>query len=621
MGSYENVVKIEEMRRRMEEGDAQSALRILDSLELKKIKNMVDLNLMAEVYDENERYEEATQLYLKIYEKTKSRKSLFQLTEISIKRNNVEDAQHYLLQYQKVAPKDFYRYVFRYKIDKLKGEAYEQLLESLITLKNAEYIEKWAYELAKTYYKAGMEKECIQECSDIILWFGEGSYVEKAKMLRSYYSGESGKDKIMEELKRRASIKDNNKSLAQSEDIDADSLVEQEEIHNLNVDSNEEPSNEEFSNKETSNEEPLNEEPLNEETSSEESSNEEPSNKESSNEQTFFDKEELHYSSMDFMVEETSEFEVELKNDIQNILTDGWEEEPEYEEATLSASELAEKEVEDTIYHMLEEEDMDEEDQKLSRIAEELQIDLDEIFGNFLHVSTIKKQLVKSLEGILDEHTKTVFMIITGTVGSGKTALAKDITLFLNKSGKLKSSKIAKIKADKLNSIDVMTKRETLKDCCVVVENASELKRKTIDSLLELSQILQGDIAIIFEENKKNMNKLFRECPKLMDLFKNRIHLPQYIQEDLIGFAYASLKQQEYCLDLKAESILKHKINEIIKQSEPHRYLEQIYDLIHSVMNAADIRTGKQLSELAIQGRLKEVETMSVLPEDFSFKL
>jgi len=166
-----------------------------------------------------------------------------------------------------------------------------------------------------------------------------------------------------------------------------------------------------------------------------------------------------------------------------------------------------------------------------------------------------------------------------------------------------------------------MAKRETLKDCCVVVENASELKRKTIDSLLELSQILQGDIAIIFEENKKNMNKLFRECPKLMDLFKNRIHLPQYTQEDLIGFAYASLKQQEYCLNQKAESILKHKINEIIKQSEPHRHLEQIYDLMQSIMNAADIRTGKQLSELAIQGRLKDVETMSVLPEDFSFKL
>jgi hypothetical protein len=671
MGSYDNIVKIEEMRRKMDDGDAQAAQKILDTMELKKIKNMVDLSLMAEVYNENERYEEAIQLYLKIYEKTKSRKSLFQLVDISINRNNAEDAQNYLLKYQSVAPKDFYKYVFRYKIDKLKGEPYEQLIDTLVTLKNTEYTEKWAYELAKTYYKAGMEAECIRECSDIILWFGEGMFVEKAKMLRAYYSGETDKARIMEELKRRTSISNstyevedlseetasNNDNFINDDSNDA--IINDTELNEADLD-NADLNNTDLDNADL-NDIDINDTDLNDTDSNKYDDQGEIENRGFYDESSC-DNQAAIYTSPDYIVEEeVTEFEFGLKKDVQDILTEGWEEEQQYEEVdtleegyrkdekdtfkegyrkdeesvlskivkeespnmepVLSESELAEQEVEETIYKLLEEEDMDEEDKKLSQIADEFKINPDEIFGNFLHISSVKKQLVKGLEGIIDDHKKTVYMIITGTVGSGKTTLAKDITLFLNKSGKLKSSKIAKIKADKLNSIDVMSKKETLKDCCVVVENASELKRKTIDSLLELSQDLQGDIAIIFEENKKNMNKLFRECPKLMDLFKNRIHLPQYTQEDLVGFAYASLKQQDYHLSPKAESILQNKINQIVKQSEPPRHLEQIYSLILSAMNAADIRMGKQLSKLATSGRLKEVETLSILPEDFSFKL
>jgi hypothetical protein len=113
------------------------------------------------------------------------------------------------------------------------------------------------------------------------------------------------------------------------------------------------------------------------------------------------------------------------------------------------------------------------------------------------------------------------------------------------------------------------------------------------------------------------MNKLFRECPKLMDLLKNRIHLPQYTGEELLGFAYACLKQKDYKMNPKAETVLKNRIIQISKQSEPHSYLVNIYNLMESVMNAADLRTGKQLTSLASQGRLKDVEILSILPEDF----
>ena len=87
-----------------------------------------------------------------------------------------------------------------------------------------------------------------------------------------------------------------------------------------------------------------------------------------------------------------------------------------------------------------------------------------------------------------------------------------------------------------------------------------------------------------------------------------------------MGFAYACLRQKDYRLNSKAEPILKHKINQIAKQSEPHMHLEQIYNLMLAAMNAADIRTGKQLSNLASQGRLRDVEVLTVLSEDFVIK-
>jgi adenylate kinase family enzyme len=588
MGSYENIVKLEEMRRRMEEADLPSAQKILDTMDIKKIKNISDLNLMAEVYTENERYDEAADLYLKIYDKNKTRKALYQLVEISIKRGNEKDAGNYLTEYEKLAPNDFYRYIFRYKIDKLKGETYEHLIETLEALKKEEYTEQWAYELAKLYYKAGKEKECIRECSDIILWFGEGSYVEKAKILRSYYSQGADKVKIMDEIKRRAE--------------EVGSISEQTELNAV-------PESEQLNYEE-----------------------------DASSDKQLSDRNE-DVVAPDYEREmETADLEDGLKKDIQNILSDEQEiaplEQEQYTDVTkdtqktadeedaddldqMSERDLAEQEVEETIYQLLEEDNADEDDKELNRIASEYQINPVELFGNFLHVESIKKQLLKSLVYILQEKTKTVLMIITGTKGSGKTTLAKDIALFLNKTGKLKSSKVAKISAVKLNSVDLATKSETLKDCCLVIEDASELKRNTIDSLMDLTVKLQGDIAVIFEEDKKNMNKLFRECPKLMDLLKNRIHLPQYTGEELLGFAYACLKQKDYKMNPKAETVLKNRIIQISKQSEPHSYLVNIYNLMESVMNAADLRTGKQLTSLASQGRLKDVEILSILPEDF----
>lgn len=204
MGNYESIIKVEEIRRLLSEERYEKAEQVLDTLDVAKIKQASDLSLFAEVYCKNNRFDEAYQLLVRIYEKNHTRRVLYQLVEICIQRKDIENAKEYLKEYESVEPEDFYRYVFLYKIQKMSGESIENQIETLEYLKQTEYIEQWAYELAKLYHKAGNKEKCVKECKDICLWFGEGIYVEKAKLLKLYYEDDANQPNIIEELKSKA---------------------------------------------------------------------------------------------------------------------------------------------------------------------------------------------------------------------------------------------------------------------------------------------------------------------------------------------------------------------------------------------------------------------------------
>lgn len=190
MERYDNIARMEEIRICIDNGEYTKANRIIESVDINKLKSLTDLSIVADVYTQNGRFENAMEILMRIYSKTKTRRILYQLVDLSIKRGNTVDAEEYLEKYIKAAPNDFYHFIFRYYIDRINGASYDVLIASLEQLKEYEYIEKWAYELAKLYHKAGMKDKCVRECSDIALWFGDGLYVEKAKLLKAYYVGE-----------------------------------------------------------------------------------------------------------------------------------------------------------------------------------------------------------------------------------------------------------------------------------------------------------------------------------------------------------------------------------------------------------------------------------------------
>lgn len=200
MEKYENIIKIEEIRRLAESKDYNQAAIIIDTMDINRIKNITDLSLIADVFIQNQRYDEALKILNKIYDSSISRRVVLQLFEVAIKSKNRPLAKRYYKEYIELAPEDPIKFIFSYLIKKLEGKPIEEQIRSLENLKKYEYIEEWAYELATLYYKSDMKEECIEECNDIIVWFGTGEYVKRAQLLKGYCEG---KVDLLELLKEK----------------------------------------------------------------------------------------------------------------------------------------------------------------------------------------------------------------------------------------------------------------------------------------------------------------------------------------------------------------------------------------------------------------------------------
>lgn len=187
MDKYKVILKIEETKRLASEKKYKEAYEEMKFLNLAKMKNYEDLIIFADIFVRNKKYVEAKELLERLHVKTVTRRLLTQLIFVSAKTKNFVDAEKYYEEYVKIAPKDINKYILRYRIDKEKGLSKDILIKTLEELKEYDYVEEWAYELAKLYHKAGRSKECIRECSNIELWFGDGITVEKAKLLREHH--------------------------------------------------------------------------------------------------------------------------------------------------------------------------------------------------------------------------------------------------------------------------------------------------------------------------------------------------------------------------------------------------------------------------------------------------
>ena len=188
MDKYEYKLKTEQMLELMNDGAYNRAAEIADTIDWKRVRNSTMLGTVSEIYEKNRDYQKSYEVLRVAYNRAEgSRKIISRLCTLALRTGNVDEAIDYYDDFMELAPKDPNQFILKYRILRAQRAPIEQQIHALEAFKKAEYIEEWAYELAKLYQEAGMTRECLEECDDLILWFSEGQYVYQTMELKMQY--------------------------------------------------------------------------------------------------------------------------------------------------------------------------------------------------------------------------------------------------------------------------------------------------------------------------------------------------------------------------------------------------------------------------------------------------
>ena len=189
MDKNEYRAKLEEIGQLVDRQDYKGALKIVDTIDWRRVRSARTLCMVGEIYEANKRYEDSRKLLLLAHQRAPiGRTVIYRLVELSIKMGEFDEALNYYKKFVEISPNDNSRYILKYKIYRARRSPIEEQIEILQDYKSREYTERWAYELARLYAKAGMKDACIEECDDLILWFSEGKYVTKAMELKMRFT-------------------------------------------------------------------------------------------------------------------------------------------------------------------------------------------------------------------------------------------------------------------------------------------------------------------------------------------------------------------------------------------------------------------------------------------------
>ena len=228
MDKYEYNLKLDQIKALSAEEGYMSAAEIADSINWNKIKNVNTLVKIGEIYEKAERYQDARDILLMAYDRSPiGRMIIYRLAEVAIKMGDYDAATEYYDEFVEIAPHDDMKYVLRYAIKKGQGASFDELIAILEELKEEEYTEEWAYELAYLYHKAGKVDKCVEACDELILWFGDGPYVERALELKMLYQPLT---KTQEEKYRQFKLEKENVSRENKKEAEPESETDEDEL-------------------------------------------------------------------------------------------------------------------------------------------------------------------------------------------------------------------------------------------------------------------------------------------------------------------------------------------------------------------------------------------------------
>jgi hypothetical protein len=572
--------KIEELKQQLDEQNFEQAAVVADDIPVKRLKSAYELNLVGKAYKCNGDFLQARIAFERSYEVRCARPVLIDIMDCCLEVKDLESAEKYFDEYHKVSPEDkITQYKYRYRIEKGKGRERRLLIMILEELKALDYVEEYAYELAKQYHKAGMAEECMRECNDIILWFGFGPTVERAKTLLAYYKGEisledikSAGAKYQAEAERRLQEDRAEKEVA----VAAEEPEEEPKLY----EEAEEPA-------EGATEE--NEEEVTEEDVAKEETEE---NEEEVTEEPEVSEQEFEVQPDDFVMPEIDMTGISFEKE---ELQENSREEEELYVPTADTSETT--------------------NDKLAELLKKKKVSIPETLKNFGRIERIRKQVVKSLELAISDREKAYF-VITGESRTGKTTLALSFIRLLYQLDIVKYDRTATIDAVQLNQVSIEDYGEELKNCNLIIENAGGMTKESIEGLLRFSKGCKGKTCVILEDTVRDINKFLRAREELNGLFNNRIHLGKYNTEDLLGFAYDYIKKEDYGIDKMAAQVLSDKIDEIVREYGNDQRLIRTLKLVEVVVARAEKRAGELILNMAAEGKIRQGNYLVIILDD-----
>jgi len=581
--------KIEELKQYLDEQNYEQAALVADDIPVKRLKSAYELNLVGKAYKCNGDFLQAREAFERSYEVRCSRPVLIDIMDCCLEVKDPDSAEKYFDEYHKVAPEDkITQYKYRYHIEKRKGRERRLLIMILEELKALDYVEEYAYELAKQYHKAGMVEECMRECNDIVLWFGFGPTVERAKTLLAYYKGEISLEDI--------------KSAGARYQAEAERRRQEEQTEREAVATEEEATK-------TEETETLQETaPVYEQTQEAEAIREKTEEYTEEDTAPVVQEQESDTEPDDFVMPEIDMTGISFEEESASGMKELTKEE-ELEE-NLQENSREEEEL------FIPEADMVETtNEKLAELLKKKRVSIPETLKNFGRIERIRKQVIKSLELAISDREKAYF-VITGEAQTGKTTLALSFIRLLYQLDIVKYDRTATIDAVQLNQVSIEDYGEELKNCNLIIENAGGMTKESIEGLLRFSKGCKGKTCVILEDSVRDINKFLRAREELNGLFNNRIHLGKYNAEDLLGFAYDYIKKEDYGIDKMAAQVLSDKIDEIVREYGNDQRLIRTLKLVEVIVARAEKRAGELILNMAVEGKIRQGNYLVIILED-----
>lgn len=473
---YDTVRQCAQIRVLIEDNKYTKALEQIDRLPLENVSSIMDLYLFADLYEKAERLEMTKRIYYIVYERTRSRCSLYRLLRLVIRLGDLEEAGELFLAYEVIGGVTLDTFELRYRLAKAEGAPRSVLIEILEDLKKEEYTEEWGYQLALLYEMEGMREACIQECKDLKLWFGEGVIINKAVTLRERCESVDWEPPADEEIPE-PEIPETEAAYAfaapQVSITELEEMVPEDTVAEESENLTQQPENPIVP------EEPVVQDtPIMQDKPAEPIEQLEPEKMEQ--EPELLEVEERKEEPMPFVAESVSEpVVVKRAKPLQ----------PQKAKPVESLEELLEKDPED--------------------VSE----------------NGIRYRTLKSVIRRLRYHEGAVHFVFAGGEERITLAVAKRVTKELNNVGYLSARSVVKITAEKLNALELAEQAEKLMGGCMLVTDAAEMTKKTVDDLTALMEKYGEQMVVMLAGDFDEMDCFLSIYKNLADRIEYKVRM------------------------------------------------------------------------------------------------